>query len=208
MPGLKDMVRDRKNNGNGTGRLLSRLAGEKKKSITAVCLVLIMGFMWVKVLTKKAPPAAGAAVVDEAAAAEESDSQPNVSFIELPRIAGRNDIITRDFFAANGWKEFDRDKEGGSGIGIEEVNDPKTDGSEKVVERVTAKLKLGVIETGLNPYVYINDELLSIGDRLRVRDNGNTYDCEVTKIGVNEVSLKLEDTEIVLKLRQAVEQPD
>ncbi|UCG46866.1 MAG: hypothetical protein JSU94_15370 [Phycisphaerales bacterium] len=202
------MVRDTKNNGNGAGRLLSRLAGEKKKSITAVCLVLIMAFMWVRVFTKKAPPAAGAAVVDEAAAAEESDSQPNVSFIELPRIAGRNDIITRDFFAANGWKQFDRDKEGSNGIGIGEVNDPKTDGSEQVVERVTAKLKLGVIELGQNPYVYINNELLSVGDRLRVRDNGNTYDCEVTQIGVNEVSLKLEDTEIVLKLTQAVQQPD
>jgi len=149
-----------------------------------------MAFMWVRVVTKKTSPAAGAPVVDEAAANEESDSQPRVSFIELPRIAGRNDVITRDFFAANGWKKFDRDKEANT-IGTEEVNDLKTDGSEKVVERVTAKLKLGVIETGLSPYVYINDELLSIGDRLRVRDNGNTYDCEVTKIGANEVSLKL-----------------
>ena len=201
------MVRDAKNNGNGTTRLFSRLAEEKKKSIMAVCLILIMAFMWVRVVTKKTSPAAGAPVVDEAAANEESDSQPRVSFIELPRIAGRNDVITRDFFAANGWKKFDRDKEANT-IGTEEVNDLKTDGSEKVVERVTAKLKLGVIETGLSPYVYINDELLSIGDRLRVRDNGNTYDCEVTKIGANEVSLKLEDTEIVLKLTQAVQPPD
>jgi len=202
------MARDNKDNGSTTVRLFGRLAAEKRKSVTALCMVAIMAFMWIRVLARKAPEAAAAAfLTDQAGVSDESGSAPKVSFIELPKVAGRNDEITRDFFTADGWKRFERDTGGGNPNGVD-VNSVTTDGSERVVKSVTAKLKLQAIELGRSPRAYINDKLLSVGDRLCVRDGENTYECEVIRIGVNEVSVKTEETEIVLKLAQAAKEAD
>ena len=49
-----------KNSGNGTNRLVSRLAVEKKKTVTALCLIAVMVFMWARVLGNKTPENAAA----------------------------------------------------------------------------------------------------------------------------------------------------
>ena len=132
-----------KNNGNGTNRLVSRLAAEKKKTVTALCLIALMVFMWARVLGKKTP--AIAAALGQENVVLGSNLELNISFIELPKVAGRNDVLTRDFFAADGWQDFVRDGEGPNVAGTEEVNVVSKDGNEEVVRRVAEKLKLEAI---------------------------------------------------------------
>ncbi len=189
------MKQNLKNNGNGANRLFSQLAAEKKKAICALCLIAVMAFMWVKLLSKKTPETAAAALRREEAAREQSNSQLKISFIELPKVSGRNDVLTRDFFASGGWQDF-------TGRGTKEVNVVSRDGSE-VARRVAEKLKLEAIGLGENPQAFINDKLLSVGDKLVFRDGVKTYECKVTGIEENAVFIRCGEAEITLKLTQA-----
>jgi len=188
---VKQNVRD---NSSGPNRIMSQLAAEKKKTITALCLIGLMVFMWVKVLGGKTPQSAEATLMVQKANLDTSrvNSELKMSFIELPKVKGRNDVLTRDFFAADGWQVM----RGG------EVNVVSKDGSEGVVTRIAKKLNLEAIGLGKNPQAFINDKLLSVGDKLLVRDGVNTYECEVIGIEENTVSVRYGEVEIQLKLAQ------
>jgi hypothetical protein len=99
------------NRGGRTNSLIGQLRAEKKKAVAA-CLIAVMAIMWIRVLTKQAPQAAEAAFMTEQLNAEDvSNQELNISFIELPKVAGRNDVITRDFFASKGWRHFEGGQE-------------------------------------------------------------------------------------------------
>jgi len=194
------------NNGSKGNRLLVQLAAQKKKAVIAVCLITVMGFMWVKVLIKKAPQDAQASpVVKQESPDVQTDSQLKVSFIDLPEVAGRNDVITRDFFDVDDWQEFVGDKEGNRSASIKDVNVASGDGSEELVRKVVEKLKLEAIVLGKNPQVFINGKLLSQGDKLLIGDATRTYECEVVGIEENTVFMRCGKAQITLKLAQAIE---
>lgn len=197
------MKQNVKNSGNGTNGLVGRFAAEKKKTVTALCLIALMVFMWARVLSRKTPEAAAAAPRREDAAQDilGADLELNLSFIELPKVEGRNDVITRDFFAANGWRNFIRNEKN---PGNKEVNGPK-DGTEEIVRRVAEKLILEAIGLDGNPQAFINGKLLSMGDKLLVRDGGNKYECEVVGIEENVVVIKCLEAEITLELTKVIE---
>ena len=186
------------NSGNVANRLMSQLAAEKKKTVMALCLIAVMVFMWVRMLGKKAPETAEAALRQKEAAREQSNSQLKISFIELPKVPGRNDVLTRNFFASGSWQDFIRG-------GTKEANVVSGDGSEEVVRRVAEKLRLEAIGLGGNPQAFINDKLLSVGDKLLIRDGGKTFECEVTVIEENAVFIRCGEAEIKLKLTEAIE---
>jgi len=194
------------NNGSEGNKLLGQLAAQKKKTVIALCLITVMAFMWVRVFFKKAPQAAQAVP-----AAKQPDlnsqisSQFKISFIDLPRVAGRNDVITRDFFVVNDWQEFIADRGGKNLNGIEEVNITSTDGGQEVVRRIVEKLKLEVIVVGKNPQIFINGKLLSRGDKLLVGDGAGMYECEVVGIEENAVFIRCGKAQVTLKLKQAIE---
>jgi hypothetical protein len=188
------------NNFNVTGRLLGLLAAEKKKAVTTACLIVVMLFMWVRVLTRNTPEAAeGASVAEPLNVTSQSNPAVEVFFVELPQVAGRNDVITRDFFAADGWRHF----MGGRRrkfAGIEEVNVLSTNGSEEVIKRVAQKLKLEGIMLSKNPLASINNRVARVGERMLVNDGNEKYDCEVVSIEENTVVIKCREAEITLKL--------
>ncbi len=190
------MKQNLRNKGN---RLFSRLAAEKKKTVIAVCLIVIMVFMWVRVLGKNTPKSTKAAVM----AREMTKSQANLelkrTFIELPKVEGRNDVLTRDFFAAGGWQGFTR---GGNSTGVGKVSVISKNGSDEAVKRVAGKLKLEAIISGKNPRVFISDKLLSVGDKLFVRNGIDMYECEVAGIEETEVFIRCREAEITLRLTQ------
>jgi hypothetical protein len=192
------------NSGNGANRLVSRLAVEKKKTITALCLIAVMVFMWARVLGKKTPEMTGAAMRQEDVNQDifGADSELNISFIELPKVAGRNDVLTRDFFAVGNWNDFIRNREGKNLT--EDVNVVSSNNKE-VMKRVAEKIKLQAIGLDGNPQVFINGKLLSLGDTLLVTDGGNTYECEVVGIEENTVLIKCGEAEITLKLTKMIE---
>jgi len=192
------MKQNLNNSGNGANRLMSQLAAEKKKTVMALCLIAVMVFMWVKLLGKKTPETAEAAMRQDEAMREQSNSQLKISFIELPKVPGRNDVLTRDFFASGRWQDF-------IGGGTKEANVVSGDGSEEVVRRVAEKLRLEAIGLGGNPQAFINDKLLSVGDKLLIRDGVKTFECEVTVIEENAVFIRCGEAEIKLKLTETIE---
>jgi hypothetical protein len=195
------------NEGNRAGRLLSHLAADKKKTIIALGLIGVMVFMWAKVLGKEAPRRTEARERTQQTTSEESSSQVKITFIELPQAEGRNDMLTRDFFAAEGWQEFMKGRVSRSD-GTKAVNIVSRGGSEEVAKRIAGKLKLEAISLSENPEVFINDKLLTVGDKLLVKDGSETYECEVVRIEQDMVSIRCGEAEIKLKLMQLNEVVD
>ncbi len=194
------MKRNTKETANGANKIIGRLASEKKKSMMALALVAVMVFMWAKVFFKSQPNAAQAVFTTEELKGR-SKSNLDILFTELPDVSGRNDVINRDFFNSHGWQDF-IDVEGEKLVDIEEMN-LDSDVSEAFAIRIGEKLKLEAIGMGDNPQAFINDKLLSVGDKLLVRDNGVPYECEVAGIEENRVFVKCGEIEITLKLTQA-----
>ena len=190
------MKQNLKNGGSGGNRLFSRLAAGKKKTVIAVCLITVMVFMWVRVLGRKGPQSANAAVVAQEVTDGQTKPELKISFMELPKVEGRNDVLTRDFFAVGNWRDFTRGWEG------KLMDDGRDDGGVEAARRVAEKLKLETIVLGENPRAFINDKLLSVGDKLFVRDGTNTCECEVAEIEENMVFIRCGEAEVTLRLTQ------
>jgi hypothetical protein len=183
---------------NRTNKIFQHLAAEKKKTITVLCLILLMALMWIRIFTKKGPEAAQAALAANQVKVQEQESpRVKISYIELPQIQGRNDVITRDFFEPDGWRGF-----------IPEGKYP-ADGRQVGVDLnlinlrsrlMQAGLKLEAIELGKNPCAFINGRLLSVGDKIAIRDGNDTYECEVSRIERDTVVISYGKIEVQLKL--------
>ena len=194
------MRQSARNNSRSGNRFFNHLAAEKKKAVLALCLIALMAFMWIKVLTKTSPQAADAELIAELMKMEtQSEPELNISFIELPRVAGRNDVIARDFFASDGWQDF-VDGRGPKSVGVEEV-DIKNDDQE-VIRRVAENLMLEAIVSSEDPLAFINDKVLRAGDKLFVSDGIDRYECEVVEIKGNTVVMKCRESTITLKMTQ------
>ncbi len=196
------MKQNVKNSGNGANGLVGRFAAEKKKTVTALCLIALMIFMWVKVLGKKTPVTAAASQRQENVDQDVlgSNVELKISFIELPKVPGRNDVLTRDFFAADGWKNFIRKNPGNQEVSVK-------GGNEEVVKRMAEKLKLEAIVIGSdgNPQAFINGKLLSVGGKLFVKYGAGKYECEVLGIEENVVVIKCLEAEIRKELTKVIE---
>lgn len=181
--------------------MLDRLAEEKKKSVTALCLITLMVFMWIRVLTRKAPQGVEAAPGTDRSNTEDAPREEyRVTFVELPKVAGRNDVIGRDFFASNGWQHF-VDKQGRKTGDNEEVSIVKTNGNEEVIRRVAEKLKLEATIVGGTPRALINGEQRKVGDKMSISDGAKTYECEVIEIVDNAVVITCGEAEIRLSIK-------
>jgi hypothetical protein len=195
------MKRNVRNKSFHSKRLVNQLAAEKKKAVMALCLIAVMALMWIRVLSKKAPEAAEAIITNEQVnAVEPSNAELNVSFIELPKVAGRHDVITRNFFDAGGWRHFieGQRKRGG----FQEVSIRSTDGNEEIINKVAKKLKLGAIMVGENSRAYINGETIKVGDTIKISDGVGQFECDVVAIEENAVVVKCMEAEITLRLVQ------
>ena len=196
------MRQNARNSGNIANRLFNQLAVQKKKTVLALCLITLMAFMWIRVLTRKAPQAAKAGLLAGQMDVEtQSEPELKISFIELPQAAGRNDIITRDFFDSDGWQDF-VDGQGRKSTGVEEVDIISKEGDQEVIRRVAEKLNLEAIVLSENPQAFINDKLLSVGDKLLIGDGVDKYECEVVEIKENTVVMRCREARITLKLTQ------
>ena len=87
------MKRNLGNSGKGVNKFVSQLAAEKKKTVCALCLIGLMVFMWVRMLSKRGPQGAQAALMVRQPTDSQSNSELKVSFIELPEIEARNDVL-------------------------------------------------------------------------------------------------------------------
>jgi len=194
------MKRNVKNTVNGPNRIVRQLAAEKKKTVFALCLIAVMVLMWARVLGKKTPQTADASVMTQQVNFDASGSSPKlkVSFIELPEVAGRNDIITRDFFDSDRWRKFG---EGNKSNGIGEVS-VSEGSSDELARRIAEKLRLEAIGLSENPRAFINNKMLGVGDKILIGDGVDTYECEVVKIEESAVLIESQGARITLRLKQ------
>jgi len=183
------------------------LAAEKKKTIAASCLIIVMAILWIRVLTNNGPETAEAVITVEQSNIEDTSAEnSSISFIKLPHIVGRNDVITRDFFASNDWRHFNGGKKRNLAV-IEDVNVISKNGNEEVIRKVAEKLKLEAIVVLSNkPRAFINNKVISVGDKVLIRDGNDTYECEVIEIQEKEniVVIKCREAEVTLKLTQTL----
>ncbi len=196
------MKRNLRNNVSGANGASGRLAIDKKKAVFALCLIAVMVFMWVRVLTSKSPQSAAASsVAEEIKLIGQSDTESlKLSFIELPKVKGRNDVLARDFFTVKNWQDFFRE---GKGVGDRrEVDVVSRNGNEEVARKIAEKLKLGAIVMGKNRRAFVNDKLLVVGDKMLIRDGVNMYECEIVKIEEKTVFLRCGQAEMRLKLKE------
>lgn len=195
------MRRNVRHNGHGARGLVGQLAAEKKKVVMALCLMGVMAFMWVRVLTKKAPEAAGAEIIaDPANTSEPTKPELQISFIELPKVAGRHDVINRDVFASENWRHFlERQRKRN---GFEEVNILSQDVNEEVIRRLVEKLELSAVMVSDNPSAFINGDVIEVGEKIVIEAGTEKYECEVVTIEENTVVLKCKEAEIILKLEK------
>jgi hypothetical protein len=177
--------------------VLSRLTADKKKSVAALCLIGLMVFMWVRVLTRK-PQGAEAGQPTPVVNNSVSDSEAivKVSFVDLPKIEGRHDVLTRDFFASNNWRDF---LSGSNPGGISVSN-----GSDKLARRIAAALQFEAIVAGSEGriQVSINGALYSVGETIEIKQGEEVYKCEVIEIEDNRVLIRFRETQIELELNQ------
>ena len=186
------------NTTDGLKMFLARMTAEKRKCIVALCLITLMGIMWARLLSSNSPSTANAIPMSAQPTEAQLDADLRMFFIELPKVKGRNDVLTRDFFVA--------DKRG---FGLHTKNNVvSVDGTEGIAKHIARKLKLEVIGFGENRQAFINDKLFSVGDILVVSDNTNTYECKLVAIKQNTVYIQYRNTHITLKLAQAIETGD
>ncbi|MGD2095272.1 MAG: hypothetical protein PVH77_09730 [Phycisphaerales bacterium] len=196
------MKQNARNSISGTKRIYNQLAAEKKKAVMALCLITLMVFMWGRVLTKSEPEAAEAArTAGQVNDKGQSEPELKISFIELPQIAGRNDVISRDFFTLEDWQSF-IGGQGRKSAGVEEVNIVSKNGDQEVIKKVAEKLELKAIVSGESPLAFINDNVLSVGGKVFVVDGADKYECEVFEIKEDAVVIKFGEARITLKLTQ------
>jgi len=181
---------------------LRYLAADRKKTVVAVCLFVIMALMWIRVLTGKKPDSTGAAPASPEAQQGPSQSSLNVRFVALPKVLGRNDYINRDFFAARDWEAFRQGPRGQNADTGTEVHVVSSDHAQEVAIRVAQKLRLEAVLWSENPQAFVNDELLAVGDKLAATDGSDTCEFEVLRIYEDAVLIGCRGTQLTLKLAQ------
>ena len=195
-----------KNNGlSQARRILDHLAVDKKKTVFAVCLFSVMGFMWARVFLGRRPSSAAANTPSAQVQTNSSKPPKTISYLTLPDVPGRNDYINRDFFAARDWECF-RQSPGSlqQGLGAQ-GRAIAANRDQEVVARLGLKLQLQAVLRDGTPRAFINDQLLRMGDRLTVRDGPDTREFEVLRIYEDSVLVGCNGTQVTLKLTQHVD---
>jgi hypothetical protein len=185
------------------GRVYYRLLMGGKKTAIACVLITIMAFMWIRVFTRPEPAAAGAAPARTGSV--QRHTPVKVKRIELPKSPERHGALQRDFFAAKDGTYF-RPKAVAQNTGTDkEVPVASANRVQEVIHRVAQTLKLEAVLWSESPQAFINDQLLSVGSKLTVKDGAAAFEFEVLQIHVDSVLVKCNDTQLTLKLAQFLE---
>ena len=190
-----------KKHGNTTNSKMSvifdQLAAEKKKIMMAVCLVAIMGFMWMRVLLRQGPQDAGAGTQ-----VVSSDTghikEVEYSYVELPEIEGRTDVLKRDFFAVDSWRKLTKGA-------VSEGETEDAEDADGYIQKLKSSLRLEAILEGDDPKVFINGELFTKGSTLSLDIVGKKFRCKITEIRDSEVVLSCFGEVIKLTLSDMIE---
>ena len=199
------MAPDRRIRMASAGPILDRVRMGGKKTAVAGALMLVMLFMWVRVFIGHRPAAATAAPPTQQTEPVSRKTSVKVKVVELPKVPGRHDAIERDFFTIKDRTDFRRNTAGRNTGTDKEV--PVTTGSDaqEVIQRIRRMLKLEAVLRSECPRAYINDQLVSVGGKLTVKDGAEAFEFEVLQIHVDSVLVRCEGIQLTLELAQSLE---
>ena len=181
-----------------------------KKTVMAIGLILVMIFMWGRLLfsgdsdVKSAkgntmlviPPA----VIDQYVSKLER--------VELPVIAGRNDMITHDMFQKAGWSGS---KSNTVTVESQSFTEQGANTQEMKIRQIAGSLELGAIIDGVkgaSNEAFVDGKLVSSGSKLMVRRSGMVYEFTVESIMRDRVVLKWNEFTVSIKMSEANEVSD
>ena len=76
---------------------------------------------------------------------------------------------------------------------------------QEVIQRVARTLKLEAVLWSESPQAFLNDQLLSVGSKLTVKDGTASYEFEVLQIYMDSVLVECDDMQLTLKLAPGLE---
>jgi hypothetical protein len=165
-------------------------------------LFLLMLFMWVRVFAGHGPAAATAAPPSASAQSVPHKGPVKVRFIELPKLPGRHDAIKEDFFVTKDRAYFRRNAAGRNKGNDQEVPIVSSSHAQEVIQRLTQTVKLGAVLWSESPRVFINDQLLSVGNKFTVKSGTGIFEVEVLQIYVDSVRVGCDGIQLTLGLAQ------
>lgn len=168
-------------------------------------LFLLMLFMWVRVFVGHGPAAATAAPPSASVQSVSHKGPVQVKFVELPRLPGRHDTIKEDFFTTKDRAYFRRSAAGRNARTDQEVPVVSSSYAQEVIQRLTPTVKLEAVLWSESPRAFINDQLLSVGNKLTVKIGTEVFEVEVLQIYVDSVRVGCDGIQLTLGLAQELE---
>jgi len=167
----------------------------KSKLIVAAVLVAIMAFMWLRLLFFNKPSGASAAAVPAAVKTQqpvdEKEAVPELTYIQLPVVPGRHDVLTADVFRPRNGRFFTTpDTASGDDNPVDRDGFPTAEDIPKIEALITLD---GIIAGGdrTGREAFINGRLVSVGSTVTVEYNKRTVELTVTEIHRNKVVLRV-----------------
>ena len=194
------MAHKRMTRGTQSGRIGDLLA-DGKRVVLAGALVVVMAFMWIRVLVGHKPASAGAATAKKQTTQTQSD-EPNVRVrrVEVPFVPGRNDSISRDCFRIQDRAPFQRLATVSSTGTDTEVPVVPPNRDPEVIQQVAQTLKLEAVLRNGSLQAFLNDRLLKAGDTFPVERQGHVFEFEVLRIYDDAVLVKCNDIQLTLQI--------
>ena len=199
------MAPNRKISVLSAGRILGRLGISGKKTAVACGLLLVMLFMWVRVFVGHGPAAATAAPPSVQTQSAPHQGVVKVKLVELPKLPGRHEAIKEDFFLAKDRPYFRRNSAGRNAGMNKEVPVVSSSYAQEVIQRLTQTVKLEAVLWSESPRVFVNDQLLSVGNKLTVKIGAADFEVEVLQIYVDSVLVGCDGIQLTLQLARELE---
>ena len=197
-------MKQNKTHRNNDAALLHRLPVSKGKLIIAAALVSIMAFMWLRLLLFNKSPdtvAGAAATVNTQDKESTAKPSPQLTYVELPFVRGRHDVLGNDIFRPGNWQAF-KTVDNGSGESDRDT-DTLTAGD---IRRIDSLVTLDAIIAeggGQVREAFINGKLVSVGSKVAVEYDKRSVELTVTEIHRNKVMLRVGEFMLSVMMVQA-----
>ena len=189
--------------------LLGQLPAKNTKIVVAVALVSIMFVMWAKVFlgakAEKANAAQIASQPDNQLQNTEQQTSIKVSYIQMPVVPGRNDVLVKDIFTAQNWTAFGwQNDQNSQNVEIASQHDDGRQMHEKNLRQIAETVPVDAVSTDQNGRIqaFIQDNVVSIGSKLTVEHNGYAYEFVVVEIESEKVVLGWKNCSVTLQMSQ------
>lgn len=183
-------------------------AAQRKKFAVAGLLLLVMAVLWVRIFWKKSGPTPAAAVTNTDAVNVEAiaPAKQKTTFIDLPFMAERHNVLANDFFMARGFIGL-----GAQGSSLPQGESSQLSGMEDQSGSLAATveaMELTAIVNGVKPQAFIADRLLEEGQSFKFIFHDQTYKFRVVNISENKVELECNGTVITKKIPESFVRPE